>query len=217
LGGPIEWSPDGSKIVLTDWVEISPGLSRRAPTLVVVDRTGNLIQGGEKELTDRWFVHTLTDWKWSPDSKYLAIGSYFSLRGDGDLIVAIFEDDKLIIESKLSERFGDILEKEVMGITWSPEGEEILFVLSEFGNITDFGDIYITDVTLTDKILISTPESQTCGRPQWSLDGTRIIYQCKRTRTNSDIWIVHKDGTDMQPLLNSSAYEGDAVWQPIAR
>jgi Tol biopolymer transport system component len=53
--------------------------------------------------------------------------------------------------------------------------------------------------------------------PDWSPDGTRILFTRKTSDTNFDICTIRPDGTDLRTLTSSGANDGHAVWHPDGR
>lgn len=163
---------------------------------------------------------------WSPDGEDLAIGSYFALRGPSDLVTVSVVEDEVVTQASLAAKFGYEEFRfttfppptEVTDVAWSPDGTMIAFRFIDLNDVTldddDIEQIYVTNSELTEMLAV-TPESMLCNYPQWSPDSTRLVFACQGQREgNSDIWLVNKDGSDLQQLTDTPTYEGQPMWQP---
>jgi Tol biopolymer transport system component len=96
---------------------------------------------------------------------------------------------------------------------YSPDSTKIVFSSNhDRGNF----DLWVMDanggnlVQLTHK---TNPYSTvTDGEPNWSPDGTKIVFE--RWTTNWDVWVINADGTGLTQLTNTSYHEGDPVYSP---
>jgi TolB protein len=48
------------------------------------------------------------------------------------------------------------------------------------------------------------------GNPNWSVDGTQIVFQSMRTG-NADVWIMNADGTNQHRITTSGASDAEPV------
>jgi TolB protein len=48
--------------------------------------------------------------------------------------------------------------------------------------------------------------------PHWSPDGTRIVFDTKRSG-NQDLYVINADGTGMQQLTTNAAMDTNSTWR----
>jgi Tol biopolymer transport system component len=76
------------------------------------------------------------------------------------------------------------------------------------------GGLRILDLT-TMATTVLTTESD--NLPDWSPDGSLILFTRKTSPTNFDVCTIKPDGTGLQILTSSGANDGHAVWHPDGR
>lgn len=210
---PLDWSPNGQWIATEEAIEIDPNTTIPGRFLAIVDFRGNIIDG------DKHSLNTVTSLSWSPNGQHLAIGEFFSSRGEGDLTVLKVQEGRSVSETSLAENFGLVQKESVNDVSWSPDSTKITFRLTTTEllakRLSNFGYIYITDFELNSVVII-TPEDLLCNKPNWSADGSKIIFACKGRGdiNDSDIWMINRDGSGLEQLASSLSYEGEPVWQP---
>lgn len=212
LEKPISWSPDGKQIALVGLTEETFGGTPGRFLAIITPEGESLIN------KETYGIATINSLAWSPDSQTLAIGTYFSLRGEGDLrFVSISQDRDISIEVRLSDSFDLVKKESINDVAWSPDGKKIAFRLTTSALLTrslaNFGYIYITDSNLVDTLPI-TSENLLCNNPQWSPDSAKLVFACQGENENTDIWIVDRDASNLRRLTNTPTYEGEPVWQP---
>lgn len=215
---PLDWSADGQWLSMAEYTTHMP----LAISLAILGQ----MEEGEGQLFNpinekrRYRLNTATSLEWSPNSRYLAIGSYSANRGVGDLAILTMSEGKITAETNLVDTFEVLDTGDVTDISWSSDGELIAFRFTpdklwiERGS-DDYGYIYVTNVDFTDVSAI-TPSDMLCNKPQWSPRGETLIFACEGSgnQENSDLWLVNKDGESLRQLTNTISYEGDPVWQP---
>lgn len=75
---------------------------------------------------------------------------------------------------------------------WSPDGSRIAFDANSEGNYGN-RQLYVATIggnPATAKIAAVTSGRGTNTAPQWSPDGTRLLYQHTDTRNSADLWVV---------------------------
>jgi Tol biopolymer transport system component len=104
------------------------------------------------------------------------------------------------------------------GGRWSPNGEQILFVArtdeSHKSAIwlvnADGGSAHSLRIAPACGGPTADPASIGCSYPDWSPDGTRIVFvRADANDVNENIYIVDTDGTDLQQVTQSSGSEPD--------
>lgn len=97
--------------------------------------------------------------------------------------------------------------------SWSPDGAHVIFNSDRAGN----EDIFVVDVASGDVTPLTTAEQDDI-HGAWSLDGSQILFVTEREIPVSsgtlDFYVMNADGTEQQPLADSTVFEGDALWSP---
>ena len=95
-------------------------------------------------------------------------------------------------------------------VSWSPDGERILFAA---------GGTFFT--VCPDGTGITSIDLHTGGGfaypfdPSWSPDGTRIVFSMYLSRTDQvDIFTAAADGSDVQQITDTRREDGFADWGP---
>ncbi len=135
---------------------------------------------------------------WSRDGRYLYYTSY--LLGDPDLYLLDLSTWKNWV---VSRRKGiDLAGRD------SPEGKDLLLVLSDEGN----AEIYRMEketrktVRLTQNLAIDVA-------PTWSPDGKRIAFVSDRLG-NPHLFVMGRDGGEARRITVSGTHNGDPDWSP---
>ena len=157
---------------------------------------------------------------WSPDGKKIVLAAK---AGDAD---ALYVYD---LESEDYEQYKFDLDA-VFSPSWSPKGDKIAFV----GNQDGASDIYIFTIE-TEEFVNITNDVFSDTDPSWSPDGERIIFTSDRGDyigrrfnpsefdmhthdfENEDIYIVSKDGNNMERITKTRAIEGHPLFSPDGR
>jgi Tol biopolymer transport system component len=100
----------------------------------------------------------------------------------------------------------------VTGPVYSPDGQTVLYRLRPLDQ--DFGGNYWTmrsDGSSRRRLTHFGPAHMT-GGATWSPDGSMIVFSDSGVGGNSDLWVMHADGTGIQPLTRTSGWESAPVW-----
>jgi Tol biopolymer transport system component len=103
---------------------------------------------------------------------------------------------------------------------WSPDGTQLAFSSERDGNM----EIYVMD--LSDRIGARATEQDPPDQqrltyreaddwdPDWSPDGTRIVFHSERGDGGFDIWLMNTDGSDTRRLTSTAYDEIHLAWSP---
>jgi TolB protein len=99
---------------------------------------------------------------------------------------------------------------------WSPDGLKIAFTShlvtdDRFNSIT--AEIYVInpDGTGRQQLTFNTEEER---GPNWSPDGTLIVYMCRKNGPDFEICKMNADGTGQTQLTSNELFEGTPTWSP---
>lgn len=149
----------------------------------------------------------ILDFRISPDAQW----AYFAENANNNVIVSRIHLDSLEIETLVS--FEDNFFKSNFStqfLTWSPDGQWIIFEASEAGQ----AKIYRMRLDGSDvQPLTSLPVSeQFLG---WSPDGQWMLVRVTDTSGSEHLYRMKSDGSDSKKLINNSAFSL-YDWLPIA-
>lgn len=210
------WSPDGSRILYASLQALDQTDTISATlNLWVMNADGS----GAKPLT---FLRNTSvegwplSFAWSPDGARIA---YTAIRAVDGSDRGGFSDNVWIMNADGTNgapltRFAHV--PAMFELAWSPDGTRIAFVSTGTLDGSDTpGTTYNVWVARTDGSGI-TPLTRLTGgsisfAPQWSPDGTRIVYGSTRAldgadaaTTTTNLWVMNADGTGQQALTTSS-------------
>ena len=154
---------------------------------------------------------------WSPDGTKITLAAK---AGDADALY-IYDLDRQTYKQFKFDLDG------LFSTAWSPDGNDIAFV----GNKDGASDIYIFSLE-TEEIQQVTNDVFSDSDPDWSPDGTRLVFTSDRgphiTKNyqprefdmhthdyeNEDIYIVNRDGSNMQRITDTKILEGHPIFTP---
>ena len=90
---------------------------------------------------------------------------------------------------------------------WSPKGDKIAFMAN--------GEIFTINIDGTQPTRL-THNHAADANPQWSPDGTQIVFTSDRTG-NMDIFIMDADGGRQRPIITHAAFDAGPSWAPDNR
>ena len=154
---------------------------------------------------------------WSPDGAQITLAAK---AGDADALY-IYDVDRQTYDQFKFDLDG------IFSTSWSPKGDEIAFV----GNKNGASDIYIFDIE-SEEIEKITDDVFSDSDPAWSPDGSRLVFTSDRGSNitvqyqpsdfdmhthdyeNEDIYIVNRDGSNMQRITSVKTKEGHPIFAP---
>jgi Tol biopolymer transport system component len=200
------WSPDGTRIAYAAPSRTStPEIWTMKP-----DGTGKL------QLTNTPGYNKVHP-TWSPDGKYIAYVQYdrsgvpnvWTMTSSGTNQKQLttgswFNRDSTgkIINTANASNSPD----------WSP-GNKIVFWAGIEGQA---GQVWTINSDGTSRTQLTTDPSSN-DDPEWSPDGTKILFSTSRNPGNPEMWVMNADGTQQQKITDNTGgpLPADAAWQPI--
>ena len=188
-----DWSPDGRFVVFARY-------AKDAIELELLD----LATGAVRPVTANGAVNV--EPRWSPDGGRIAFVStayngrwhIFALSVDGGRpgdATRLTEDN----DSKLPRYYYSTWDQ-YLSPTWSPDGKELLLV-SNRGHIHGSGGLWRMPATPGAPLReIRYEETTWKARPDWSPDGTRVVYSSYLGRQWNQLWLMTSEGGDVFPL-----------------
>jgi len=202
-----DWSPDGKSVIYTSYqnnamelwlVEVSSG------------KTTQLTTGGAVNLEPRW----------SPDGKRIAFVST-QYNGRFHIFRADFAGGKLEnvmrltgeTKSDLPRYYYSEYDTEI-NPTWTRDGKEILFV-SNRGHIHGTGGFWrMKAEPNAEAHEIHYEETNWKTRPDFSPDGSRMVYSSYLGRQWHNLWVMPAGGGDAFPISYGNWDETNVRWSP---
>jgi TolB protein len=202
-----DWSPDGKSVVYVSY-------QKDAMELWLLD----LASGKSRQLTNGGAVNV--EPRWSPDGRQLVwVSTQYNKRfhifradvNDGSLqnIVRLTGETK----SSLPRYYYSQYEMEISPV-WTRDGKEILFVSNK-------GHIYGTGGFWRMKAEPGAPareihyeETSWKARPDFSPDGSRMVYSSYLGRQWHNLWLMPANGGDAFALTYADWDETNVRWSP---
>jgi Tol biopolymer transport system component len=104
---------------------------------------------------------------------------------------------------------------------WSPDGSKIVFgsFRNASGNAAGAADIYVMNADGTGSLTQLTSTQWEDNDPEWSPDGTKIVFKSTRdtqTSAREEIYVMNSDGSGVKRLTQTSGWQSDhdPSWSP---
>jgi TolB protein len=202
-----DWSPDGKSVVYVSY-------QKDAMELWLLD----LASWKTKQLTDSGAVNV--EPRWSPDGKRIVwVSTQYNRRFhvfmanfvDGELknVVRLTGETK----SSLPRYYYSAYDMEINPV-WARDGKEILFV-SNRGHIYGTGGFWrIKAEPGAEAREIHYEETSWKARPDFSPDGSRMVYSSYLGRQWHNLWLMPANGGDAFPISYGDWDETNVRWSP---
>ncbi len=205
-----DWSPDGKSIVYCSY-------QKDALELWLLD----VASGATTQLTSGGAVNV--EPRWSPDGKkILFVSTSYNKRFHifvGDIRGGKLENLMRVTgetKSSLPRYYYSAYDMEISPV-WSRDGQEILFV-SNRGRIHGTGGFWRMKAQAgAEAREIHYEETNWKARPEFSPDGSRIVYSSYLGRNWHQLWVIPANGGDAFPLTYGDYDITNVRWSPNGR
>jgi Tol biopolymer transport system component len=202
-----DWSSDGKNVVYVSY-------QKDAMELWLLD----LASGKSRQLTEGGAVNV--EPRWSPDGKKLAwVSTHYNRRFHvfiGDVVGGKLTNVvRLTGESKsaLPRYYYSEYDMEINPV-WTRDGKEILFV-SNKGRIHGTGGFWLIKAEPgAEAREIHYEETNWKARPDFSPDGSRMVYSSYLGRQWHNLWVMPAKGGDAFPISYGDWDETNVRWSP---
>jgi TolB protein len=202
-----DWSPDGKHVVYVSY-------QKDAMELWLLD----LANGKSQQLTNGGAVNL--EPRWSPDgTKIVWVSTQYNKRFH--IFVADFSNEGLInmvrltgeTKSSLPRYYYSAYDMEINPV-WTRDGKEILFVSNQ-GHIYGTGGFWRMKAEPgAEAREIHYEETSWKARPDFSPDGSRMIYSSYLGKQWHNLWMMPSNGGDAFPLTYTDWDETNVRWSP---
>ncbi len=139
---------------------------------------------------------------WAPDGKQIAYMAYSKILSAWHIHIATTDEQSVEPIIPVDRLGGDP--------AWSPNGTEIAFVMAAFQK----REIYIYNLETDTQEKLLQKESPWMLLPTWAPDGKKIAFYWARTGEQNGVYIVNRDGTELQQVAETDARVYSLTWSP---
>lgn len=202
-----DWSPDGKSVVYVEY-------QKNAMELWLLDLT----TGETKQLTNGGAVNV--EPRWSPDGRQIVFVST-SYHKRFHVFRANVQDGKLEnvvrmtgeTKSDLRRYYYSAYDTEINPV-WTRDGKSILFI-SNRGHIHGTGGFWLMKAEPgAEAREIHYEETNWDARPDFSPDGSRMVYSSYLGGEWHNLWVMPGNGGDAFPLTYHNWDSGNVRWSP---
>jgi Tol biopolymer transport system component len=193
------WSPDGTRLVCESWDDTQPD---RGGIYTVSSTDGQDLE----RLTANPYGGGDFPGDFSPDGSRYVFPRENPQRRNGTLALFVVNADGTDVTRLTPWRMPACCG----GVSWSPDGERILFDAGGTFYTMHPDGTEITPIELRTGAGFAFPFD-----PSWSPDGMRFVFSMYRRRTNQvDIFTAAADGSDRRQITDTRREDGFADWGP---
>jgi Tol biopolymer transport system component len=200
------WSADGTKIAFTN--QIAEDSSGGVDTYLM-DADGS----DEMNLTRTDLTFESEEPAWFPSGRKIVTSRHYF--GSGDHLYTVAFDESGNVTQTIKLTGGDDFARDRAPAV-SPDGRKIAFVSFQRGDGEDT-EIYVIGAGRPEgpdnPAVQLTRNTTNDGAPDWSPDGTQIVYGGVRNG-NAEILVMNADGSGKKNITHSSAPESGPAWSP---
>lgn len=192
------WSPNGARIAF--WF-MPPGVGRSDIAIIARD-------GGEPLVITK---DASTNWNpvWSPDGKYLYFASdrsgnmnFWRVAIDEETGKVLSEPEAIVTPSKFSSH-----------LNFSRDGKRMIYVQTNSQSNIQAAEFDVNKERVIGEPFWITRGDRQIVRPELSADGKQFVMRVPR-RTQDDIVILNRDGTNSRDLTNDKFFDRYPRWSP---
>lgn len=101
----------------------------------------------------------------------------------------------------------------IMGMVWSPDGQDLAFAVKRFRNSSAKGEIWRVRRDGSDATAITGPDVEAAGMPDFGAHGSKLVFAAK-VGAVTNIMMMGVDGTHIHNLTDSTARENFPTLSP---
>ena len=150
--------------------------------------------------------------KWSPDGSRIAYYGYGV--GDSDTSLRVMVHDASA-DAPVVKHFqdGGPQIQGFTGLSWSPDGNRLVFSANNNAAQPDYSPgLFIVDADGSNRTQLTTDANDRF--PDWSPDGTTIVFERTAPGENSELWTVGSGGGSATRLTSTEFDERHPDWSP---
>ncbi len=141
--------------------------------------------------------------RWSPDGKRIAFTRIMDKRKQSTFELFIMNADGTNVQRLTDNNVADSY------TSWSPDGKRIAFGSVRSGrrqvHVIDLATLHVTQLTDIED------GGGSAGAPDWSPDGTQIVYEKFTDVGIKNIYVMSANGEDQRPLLPDPKQDDEAT------